>query len=236
MVTLTLEEETRALGPWALEIEVAPGLTTAVGRQDGRAPDEPGIGVYDPRPEFEATIRHVYPDLAGKSVLDCGCNCGAYLFIARDLGATRCFGFDAREHWIRQARFLQRQLGSDGIEIQQMTVEDLAGAGLVPFDVVNYQGIFYHLPDPLHSLRFAANLAKETLIFNTATRPADVPALVARTEGIDAPMSGLDGPCFYPSGPEAVTPFLDWLGFDVRVLWDHADSQRMHLLATRRSR
>ena len=44
--------------------------------------------------------------MEGRRVLDCACNCGYFLFWSRELGAGEGLGFDAREHWIRQARFL----------------------------------------------------------------------------------------------------------------------------------
>jgi tRNA (mo5U34)-methyltransferase len=53
-------------------------------------------------------------------VLDCACNCGAFLFWAKELGADECFGFDIRQHWIDQAEFLRehRAWPTEGMRAQ----------------------------------------------------------------------------------------------------------------------
>jgi tRNA (mo5U34)-methyltransferase len=41
----------------------------------------------------------IYPGgLEGRRFLDCACNCVAYSFWAKELGASETFGFDVREH------------------------------------------------------------------------------------------------------------------------------------------
>ncbi len=63
-------------------------------------------------------------------MLDCACNCGAYLFWAKDEGAGRCRGFDVRAHWIDQARFLQRhrQGPNEDMRFEVMDLMDLPDA------------------------------------------------------------------------------------------------------------
>jgi hypothetical protein len=58
-----LVEEIQALGPWHLEVEVVPGMTTAVSREVDY-PDELGeVTLWDFRRGFRALIHSVYPDL-----------------------------------------------------------------------------------------------------------------------------------------------------------------------------
>ena len=68
--------------------------------------------------------------LEGRTVMDCACNCGAYLFWSKEPGAGECFGFDAREHWIAQARFLaeHRTQPSDGMRFEVCDLYDLPRA------------------------------------------------------------------------------------------------------------
>ena len=74
-----------------------------------------------------------------------GCNCGYFLFWSRSWGRGSAFS-DAREHWIRQARFLAaHRTASDGIRFEVCDLYDLPAGPR--FNVTFFNGIFYHLPD-----------------------------------------------------------------------------------------
>ena len=64
--------EGRALAPWHLDVEIAPGLST---REFADAPyDEQAFGkvrLIDSRPRFVRTLENVFPNgLEGRSMLD----------------------------------------------------------------------------------------------------------------------------------------------------------------------
>jgi hypothetical protein len=181
-----LKAEIVRLGPWHLDLDVTPEVSTAAFLEappctyEGSGHLDPGrITLIDPRPQFEALFGRVYPDsLDGRTFLDCACNCGAYCFLAREAGASYSFGFDVREHWIAQGRFLleNRTVGrNDLIELEVMDLYELPQRGVGPFDITLFKGIFYHLPDPITGLKAAADLTRELLIVDTSTRP-DMPA------------------------------------------------------------
>jgi tRNA (mo5U34)-methyltransferase len=204
-----LQEEIACLGPWHQDIEIAPGVSTA--------PDTH----YKPRGGFHGTMRTLYPSgLAGRSVLDCACTAGGYLFWARELGAGPCYGFDVREHWIRQARFVAKHRESDGIRFEVRDLYDLPSLGLEPFDITIFSGLFYHLPDPIRGLKIAADLTREFLLFGSVTmarRPDGYLAVSA--EGTEL-LSGVYGLNWLPTGPEVIRQILAWAGFaETRVSW-----------------
>jgi tRNA (mo5U34)-methyltransferase len=158
----------------------------------------------------------IYPaGLDGRSVLDCACNCGGYLFWAKELGAGQCFGFDIREHWIEQARFLREHRQGPGADIR-FEVCDLYDLplGLDRHDVTLFQGIFYHLPNPIEGLKIAADLTEELLIISTAAR-TDLPdgTLVSLEEGVTQVMSGAHRLAWFPTGPDVLIRILAWVGF-----------------------
>ena len=105
--TPELREEIIRLGPWHHDVQVTPEISTSVFLE---APE----GTYSSSPSFinpldllANTMHKVYPEgLERRTFLDCACNAGGYCFAAKELGASDCFGFDARKHWIDQARFL----------------------------------------------------------------------------------------------------------------------------------
>jgi SAM-dependent methyltransferase len=220
-----LREEIIRLGPWHFDVEVAEGLTTRASLEapPGTYPEQIGkIPLQDNRDQWRMRMKKLYPDgLEGRSFLDCACNGGAYLFWSRELGAGRCFGFDVREHWIRQARFLkEHRQDTDDIDFEVMNLYDLPARGLEPFDITGFAGIFYHLPDPVTGLKIAADLTKELLLFDTATR-AGLPdgALAVLREDTEKVMLGADSLAWRPTGPETVEQILRWAGFvDVHVI------------------
>jgi tRNA (mo5U34)-methyltransferase len=216
--------EGRALAPWHLDVEITPELST---RDFADAPYPESFGqirVLDRRERFKDTLKRVFSeDLAGRSVLDCACNCGGFLFWARELGAGHCHGIDVREHWIEQARFLgrHRTMPSDDMLFEVGNLYDLPERGLEPFDVVLFNGIYYHLPDPIAGLQVAADLAREILIVETSTT-ITIPdgQLVVSEETPERPVSGVYGLNWFPSGPGVIARQLEWLGFEaVRVNW-----------------
>jgi tRNA (mo5U34)-methyltransferase len=207
---LDLQEEIARLAPWHQDIEV------------GRISTLPDTH-YQPRGGYQGLLRTLYRDgLQGRSVLDCACNAGGYLFWAKELGAGECYGFDIREHWIRQGRFLaeHREQSSEGVRFEVSDLYDLPERDLEPCDVTVFTGIFYHLPDPVRGLKIAADLTRELMVFDTETRAGRPDGLlVAGTEGTEV-LSGAYGLNWHPTGPAVVRRVLEWAGFiETCVLW-----------------
>jgi tRNA (mo5U34)-methyltransferase len=230
-----LREQVIALAPWHIDIEITPEVSTSAfleappGTYTG---DLAGVTFHNPHDGFLRRLHRIFPEgLEGRSVLDCACNCGAFLFYAKEAGAGRCVGFDIREHWIRQARFLaeHRRQPSDEMTFEVADLYDLPQLGLGRFDVTFFFGIFYHLPDPITGLKLAADMTDELLIVNTATKASRPDGLlVAENESPTKVMSGTYGLCWFPTGPLVLERILNWMGFpEVRCsVWRHAPRQR----------
>ena len=215
-----LREEVIRLGPWHLDVEINPELSTRASLEvpPGFYPASFGkVEFRSAREAFLSRMLRVYPNgLEGRRVLDCACNCGAYLFWVKEIGAGECLGFDVRKHWIDQAEFLRkyRRGPTEQMRFEVCDLYDLPSLQLGQFDVTLFHGIFYHLPEPLGGLRIAADLTDELLVLNTAAR-TDFPdgVLVASQEGRSQVMSGVYGLNWFPSGPEVLTQILNWAGF-----------------------
>jgi tRNA (mo5U34)-methyltransferase len=214
-----LREEIIRLGPWHFDIKVTDSLSTRVSLEapPGTYPESFGhVSFQDIRAEHRVHLRNLYPDgVDGRSVLDCACNSGGYLFWSRELGAGRCFGFDVREHWIRQACFIkEHRSDTDDMTFETMDLYELPERGLEPFDLTIFKGIFYHLADPVRGLKIAADLTREAMILDTNSRAGMPDGMLAlEQEGIEALMLGVDGLNWHPTGPGAVIAILEWLGF-----------------------
>ena len=230
--TEDLISEGRALAPWHLAFDVNSELNTRDFGDAEHSADFGHITMLEREDLFGGTLGKVFPGgLAGRSVLDCACNCGAYLFFAKEAGAGRCLGFDLREHWIEQARFLanHRERPTDDMRFEVSDLYDLPALDPGRFDVTLFLGIFYHLPDPITGLKLVADLTDEVLIINTATK-AGLPDghLVAEQESSTKLMSGKYGLSWLPTGPDVLIRILRWLGFaEARCsVWRHAPRQR----------
>lgn len=227
-----LRDEIAALGPWHHDVEVAPGVRTAA--EPERWLDDPELGrpgILDPFKSI-AVLDPLYPrGLENRSFLDCGCNAGGYIFAAKQRGAGRCFGFDARDHWVRQARFLARHLPSEDVSFTQATLNELPTLGLEPFDICWFSGLFYHLPDPIAGLKGAADMTRELLVLNTATLPRRGDALILNFEGTTQLMSGVDRLAWLPTGDGVLRRVLAWCGFPhAHLVFHRPTNHRFHRL------
>ena len=208
--------ELRRLGPWHHDIQITADLNTrdwvedrgpgsadaTLGRgmlEDCRsgASLELGRCMFSPARTLEQGLLRYFPEGIGdRSVLDCACNAGGYLFAAKDAGAGRCLGFDVRQHWIDQAEFVRthREAPSDDMRFAVCNLYELSTLDLEPYDVTLFNGIFYHLPDPVGGLRIAADLTREVMVVNTHTKAGCPDGLMhVGPEGVDHPLSASTG-------------------------------------------
>ncbi len=216
MTSVAIEDQIIELGPWCHEIQVTPDVSTRVWLD--AASGESDLPFIDPHKVVTGRVlQRLFPaGLEGRSVLDCGCNAGGYLFMAAEYGAGNCVGFDVREHWIRQAEFVLSQRSDLArITFAVSDVYDLPTLNLEPFDLAFFNGIFYHLPDPLSGMRLVAELTRELLILDTATRSGVADGFLAvENESTDALLSGIYGLNWLPTGPDVLRRILQWLGFE----------------------
>ena len=215
---IAIASDVREREPWHIDVEVVPGVRTGDLIGSHRRSHGPVSFIRTEQP-FKEMIRSIYPaGLQGRRVLDCACNCGAYSLWSRDLGADFCYGFDAREHWIDQAWYLRAHRPPEDQKRLKFDIGDvmeLPSAGLQPFHLTLFSGIFYHLPLPLIALRAVADLTDEILYLNSGSRRqiSRRPALVLDRESTGPAMSGVHGLNWYPTGPDVLIPVLEYLGF-----------------------
>lgn len=154
-----LERQIRDLGDWFHNLDLL-GVPTAPDHFLGDFPNVKWKHIADAIPR----------DLAGKSVLDIGCNGGFYSIQMKRRGAGRVLGIDVDDRYLNQGRFAAKTLGLD-IEFEKRSVYEVNGiAG--QFDYVFFMGVFYHLRYPLFALdTVIKKVAREgRLIFQTMLR------------------------------------------------------------------
>ncbi len=165
------------LGPWFQNMDLC-GVKTA---------PEHFLGDY-PNAKWRRFAHALPEDLAGKSVLDIGCNAGFYSIEMKKRGAGRVLGIDHDESYLEQARFASSVLGAK-VEFRRMSVYDVAELE-EKFDIVLFMGVLYHLRHPLLALDLIyEHAASELLVFQSMLRGS-------------AEIDGLDGD--YPFSEKSV--------------------------------
>ena len=111
-------------------------------------------------------------DLAGRSVLDIGCNGGFYALEMKRRGAARVLGIDEDERYLAQARFAAEVLGAD-VEYRKLSVYEVASLR-ERFDLVLFLGVLYHLRHPLLALDLIhEHVVRDGMVLQTLERGAD---------------------------------------------------------------
>jgi tRNA (mo5U34)-methyltransferase len=150
------------LAPWFHNLHLPGGRQTA--------PDHP-LGDY-PNYKWRAFSPCLPDDLSSATVLDIGCNAGAYSIGLAQRGAA-VLAVDHDEHYLRQARWAADQFGvSDRIEFDRLGVYDLADLDAT-FDIVLFMGVLYHLRYPTLALDLVAEKVRKTLVFQALLVPGD---------------------------------------------------------------
>ena len=153
-----IDRRVRDLGPWFHNLNLA-GIQTA--------PDH-FLGDY-PAVKWRRFAHALPGDLAGKTVLDIGCNAGFYAIEMKRRGAKTVVGIDHDETYLAQARFAAEICGVD-IDLKKLSVYDVAELG-ERFDVVLFMGVFYHLRHPLLALDLIhEHVAKDLFAFQSMQR------------------------------------------------------------------
>jgi tRNA (mo5U34)-methyltransferase len=156
--TAEIQERVAALGPWFHNMDLA-GVETAPAH---------ALGDY-PRVKWRRFADTLAPHVAGRTVLDIGCNAGFHAIEMKRLGAARVVAVDFDEDYLAQARFAAEVRDVD-IEFRQLSVYDVTKLG-ERFDIVLFMGVLYHLRHPLLALDLIhEHVAGDLLVFQSMLR------------------------------------------------------------------
>jgi tRNA (mo5U34)-methyltransferase len=148
---MSLAEQVAAIHPWYHSIELAPGVVTP--------------GVSDPALSKVQADIYFEPGVAGLSVLDIGAWDGYFSFEAERRGASRVLAVD-HFCWVaggpgkREAFELAHKTLGSKVKSRLIDIPDLSVDTVGRFDIVLFNGIFYHLENPLSALRSAIDIAR----------------------------------------------------------------------------
>jgi tRNA (mo5U34)-methyltransferase len=197
----------QAISPWHHSIKISDDIVT------------PG-GVPNALLERNADIFFAY-GVKGLSVLDVGAWDGFNSFAAEKRGASRVLAVD----WFcwggpgvgkREAFLLARELLGSKVEDRILDIPDTTVENVGKFDVVLFNGIFYHIIDPIHALLEMSRIAKRVLVVETHVDNLDNPRpVMVFYPGEKAP-SGHPQNGWGPN-PPMMTALLKRLGFETVI-------------------
>jgi tRNA (mo5U34)-methyltransferase len=110
----------------------------------------------------------IIEQIAGARVLDVGCNAGYDTFLMSSLGAIESVGIEPHGFYLH-ASFLNAVYDAPGVGFYRLGWEDLDPRFFRGFDLVNCQGLIYHLKTPMLLLEKLAAIMRPgaTLLMET---------------------------------------------------------------------
>ena len=144
---------------WYQNIDLGNGVQTKTRRIWREPADHPAGRWRSIEPGFPAS-------LAGKTVLDVGCNAGFFSFKAAERGAAEVVAVDYNARYIEQAQF-SNDVRGDNVDFRICSVNKLHSLKKT-FDVTLCIGLLYHVEDLLGAIREIARVTKEMAIIESA--------------------------------------------------------------------
>ena len=169
---------------------------------------------------FSPLVRLCGGSLAGRRVLDLGCNAGYWSLAAIEAGADFVLGIDGRRMHIDQAELV---FEAKGVEAGRHRFEhaDVFGLDLGEerFDIVLCLGLLYHVSKPFELMERIAAWNTDLLVIDTTidTKAAGAYFRLIQQDP-DDPRSALDRPISLHPSRRAVVRLTKQFGYDSAVL------------------
>lgn len=169
---------------------------------------------------FDPLVQLCGGSLAGKRVLDLGCNAGFWSLAAIEAGADFVLGADGRELHVDLARLVFEVKGveEERYRFETADVFSLDLAGEAPFDVVLCLGLLYHVSRPFELMERISAWNDDLLVVDTTLDPSPGASFRMLREDVDNPRSAVDLPLVLHPSREAVARLAREFGYRVKML------------------
>jgi SAM-dependent methyltransferase len=181
--------------------------------------------IFDPGHANRHTQRYAYffqplvdmlgGSLAGKRVLDLGCNAGYWSLRAIENGCDYVLGVDGRQMHIDQANlvFETKQIERHQYDFQCNNFFDLDYDRIGIFDVVLCLGIFYHINKHFNLLELISAVNSDVLVIDTSLSTLPGSLLEVRWDSLDEPRDALDYELIMWPTQSAVVDMVQQVGY-----------------------
>ncbi len=169
---------------------------------------------------FDPLVEALGGSLAGKRVLDLGCNAGFWSLAAAEAGCEHVLGVDGRQMHVDQAELVFEVNGvpRERYEFRLADIYDLDLSAEGPFDLVLCLGLLYHVSKPMELFEWIDAINSDLLVIDTTLVGFPGSLLHMKRENLDDPRSGVDYEIVgYPTR-QAVIDMVRVFGYTVRLL------------------
>ena len=168
---------------------------------------------------FDPLVEHLGGSLAGKRILDLGCNAGYWSLLALQHGCDYLVGIDARQMHIDQAELVLEVNGIEAsrYELVRGNVFDIELSELGTFDMILCLGLMYHIGKPLTLLEKIDRVNRDLMVIDTSLVGLPGSLLHLKRENLDDPRSGVDYDLVAYPTRRAVIDMVRLFGYSVVV-------------------
>lgn len=143
---------------------------------------------------FRPLVSLLGGSLAGKRVLDLGCNQGFWSLAAIENGCDYLLGIDGRQMHIEQARFIfdVKRIAKERYDFRCGNIFDLLNDDLGKFDIVLCLGLMYHISKHMTLLERVSAINTDLLVIDTDLSMMRTSVLQIRKESLENPVNAID--------------------------------------------
>jgi SAM-dependent methyltransferase len=214
MIDVELRERIHSFPRWHYQLDLRGQLTPIA--------DPTRVNRHQQRRQyfFDPVVKLLGGSLAGRRVLDLGCNAGFWSLCAIESGCNHVLGIDARRMHIEQAKlvFEARGVGRGRYDFHCANLFDLRPEALGRFDLVFCLGLLYHTSKPVSLLEWIARLSEDMLVIDTALSLLPGSAFEVRHDCLEDPRSACDRELVLYPTRAAVLDLVQAFGYRAVVL------------------
>jgi SAM-dependent methyltransferase len=169
---------------------------------------------------FEPLVDLCGGSLAGKRVLDLGCNAGFWSLQAIENGADFVLGIDGRHMHIDEAKlvFEAKEIEEGRHDFVVGNIFDFDFSEYGAFDIVLCLGLLYHVSKPINLFEVISSSNDDILVIDTALSLAPGSYLRLRNEPVDRPLNATDYEIVMSPTKKAVVDMAGAFGYETAVL------------------
>ena len=158
--------------------------------------------------------------LAGKRVIDLGCNAGFWSLCSIESGCDFVLGIDGRQMHIDQANFVfqVKEIEESRYKFIAGNIYDLDFQQFGDFDIVFCLGLMYHISRPMVLMEKIAQVSSDILIVDTRLSRSPGSYLEICHDDLDEPRHAVDYELVMVPTRQAVADLAQQFGYSVEVL------------------
>lgn len=175
---------------------------------------------------FDPLIAWFGGSLAGKRILDLGCNAGFWSLCACQAGCDFVIGIDGREMHIEQANFVfdVKRVSPSRYQFVNANIFDIDFTQFGIFDIVLCLGLFYHINRPIELLEKISAVNTDVLLIDTVISKQEGSLLKFIHEDVNEPRMSVDYTLAFHPSPAAVLDLTKLFGYRTVIIKPEFDS------------